>query len=291
MPGRVSVLVLGLVVICAVGVGLALWAAGLPSSDGAPAREAPGRASLPAVKAWSGIVIERDTGAVLWSKKPARRLPPGSCTKIMTAVLVLEHVADLQRQIRVAPEVAAQKEVVIGLRPGDRITVKQALRALMVKSANDAAVALACYVAGSERRFVRLMNARAARLGLRDTHFENSRGKPAPLHLSSARDLAKLGRFAMRDARFRDLVKTQTAVITWPPDHAVRVESHNRLLNYAWADGIKTGATSASGKVLVGSGQPGSVPLIVVTMHEPSRNQEEKDAVALFMWASALPSP
>jgi serine-type D-Ala-D-Ala carboxypeptidase (penicillin-binding protein 5/6) len=289
MPGRVSVLVLGLVVICAVGV--ALWAAGLPGSDGAPAREAAGRASAPAVKAWSGIVIERDTGVVLWSKNPARRLPPASCTKIMTAVLVLEHVADLRWQIRVAPEVAAQKEVVIGLRPGDRITVEQALRALMVKSANDAAVALACYVAGSEARFVRLMNARAARLGLRDTHFENSRGKPAPLHLSSARDLAKLGRFAMRDARFRDLVKTQSAIITWPPDHAVRVDSHNRLLNYSWADGIKTGATSASGKVLVGSGQPGSVPLIVVTMHEPSRDQEEKDAVALFMWASALPSP
>ena len=91
----------------------------------------------------------------------------------------------------------------------------------------------------------------------------------------------------MRDARFRELVGTRTAVITWPPDHAVNVTSHNRLLDYPWGDGVKTGATSASGMVLVGSGRPGLVPLIVVTMHEPTRDQEERDAVRLFKWGSA----
>ena len=91
----------------------------------------------------------------------------------------------------------------------------------------------------------------------------------------------------MRDATFRELVHTKTAVIRYPPDAAVPVENHNRLLDYPWGDGIKTGATGVSGKVLVGSGKPGPVALIVVTMHEPTRDQEVEDAVALFAWGTA----
>ena len=94
----------------------------------------------------------------------------------------------------------------------------------------------------------------------------------------------------MRDAEFRDLVGAKTRVITWPPAHSVTVTSHNRLLDYAWGDGIKTGATAQSKMVLVGSGTPGAlkVPLIVVTMREPTRDQEERDAVALFTWGAGL---
>jgi len=90
----------------------------------------------------------------------------------------------------------------------------------------------------------------------------------------------------MRDARFRQLAGTRTAVITWPPDHSVQVTSHNRLLLYPWGNGVKTGATPESGMVLVGSGRPGLVPLVVVTMHEPNRDQEERDAVGLLKWGS-----
>ena len=158
----------------------------------------------------------------------------------------------------------------------------------MVKSANDAAVTLAVAVSGSQDRFVARMNRRAATLGLTRTHFVNCRGTPKPGHYASARDLARLGRYAMRDARFRDLVGTKTRVITWPPSHAVTVTSHNRLLDYPWGDGIKTGSTKQSLRVLVGSGKPGLVPLIVVTMREPTRDQEEKDAIALLTWGSAL---
>ena len=92
----------------------------------------------------------------------------------------------------------------------------------------------------------------------------------------------------MRDARFRTIVATQTAVIRWPPAHAVSVTSHNGLLDYSWGDGIKTGATRESKAVLVGSGMPGLVPLIVVTMREPTRRQEVEDACALLFWGSDL---
>ena len=193
------------------------------------------------------------------------------------------------------------QKVGVGLLPGDRISVREALTALLVKSANDAALTLASYVAGNEKKFTVLMNRRARELGLTHTRFPQLPGQARAGHYSSARDLATLGRFAMRDATFRQLVSTKAAVIHYPPAAAVPVENHNRLLDYPWGDGIKTGATDASGKVLVGSGKPGPVALIVVTMHEPTRDQEVKDAVALFEWgtaeylrrsaASAHPSP
>ena len=233
-------------------------------------------------------MIRRDTGAVLWSKQPDLRLPPASCTKIMTALLVLEHYRDLGRYLRAPASVKDQQSVAIGLRPGDRITVRQALRAMLVKSANDATITLAVGVAGSERAFVRQMNRRAAKLGLTRTHYVNSRGKDATGHSMSARDLATLGRYVWtKFPFFRTTVATKTAVITWPPAHRVTVTSHNLLLDYTWGDGIKTGATAKAGKVLVGSGTRSGVPLIVVTMHEPTRDQELKDALALFEWGAA----
>ena len=243
-----------------------------------------------AVKARSAIVVDRRSGKVLWSKSPDLRLAPASCTKIMTALLVLERFDNLERMIEAPRHVRDHQGVAIGLHQGDRISVRQALRALMTKSANDACVTLATAVGGSESGFVRLMNRRAAQLQLTRTRFVNSSGAPKPGHYSSARDLARLGRYAMRDARFRDLVRVKTRVITWPPAHTVTVTSHNRLLDYPWGDGVKTGATKQSKMVLVGSGRPRplAVPLIVVTMREPNRDREEKDAVALFEWGAGL---
>ena len=115
---------------------------------------------------------------------------------------------------------------------------------MLIKSANDATVTLAVGVAGSERAFVKLMNRRAGQLGLTDTHFKNSRGKDQTGHYMSARDLATLGRYVWKKYPFfRTTVATKTAVVTWPPSHRVTVTSHNRLLDYSWGDGIKTGAT------------------------------------------------
>jgi D-alanyl-D-alanine carboxypeptidase (penicillin-binding protein 5/6) len=271
------------------GVAAALFLVYLAVATGPPPEVARAEtAPAPSVEARSGILIDRRTGKVLWSKRPDLRLAPASCTKIMTALLVLERYRDLDRMVRAPASVADQGGVAIGLRVGDRISVRQALYALMVKSANEAALTLASAVDGGERAFVTRMNRRAAALGLTHTHFVNCRGRPEPGHFASARDLARLGRYAMRDTRFREIVATQTAVIRWPPAHAVTVTSHNRLLDYAWGDGIKTGSTRESKAVLVGSGKPGLVPLIVVTMREPTRGQEVRDAVALFTWGSAL---
>jgi D-alanyl-D-alanine carboxypeptidase (penicillin-binding protein 5/6) len=242
--------------------------------------------SPPQVRAWSGILVERQTGDVLWSKEPDRELPPASTTKIMTALLVLERVRDLDEWATV-PEIPIPQKVGVDLMPGDRITVREALYALLVESANDAALTLASHVAGSEPKFVVLMNRRARELGLTHTHFTNSRGTAEPGLFSSARDLATLARTAMRKATFRRIVATRETVITYPPDGRVPIRNHNRLLRYEWADGVKTGSNDASGKVLVGSGRPGPVALIVVTLHQRTREEEVADAVALFTWGTA----
>ena len=241
----------------------------------------------PNVQAWSGIVVDSRSGAVLWAKAADRRLEPASCAKIMTAMVVLEHFRDLTAYVRV-PAGAYPRRVSIGLRPGERITLSEALTALMVHSANDAALTLAHAVAGNEQHFAVLMNRLARRMGLHDSRFVNSRGTPVPGQYMSARDLAVLSRRAMADPRFRSFAGIPTAVIRWPPAHAVDVSNHNQLLSRPWAHGIKTGATRSSGMVLAASGKPRLVPLIVVTMHEPSREQEVRDALALFAWGSSL---
>jgi D-alanyl-D-alanine carboxypeptidase len=239
----------------------------------------------PGIRAWSGIVMERRSGSVLWSKAPDRELPPASTIKIMTALLTLERVRDLEEWMTV-PRIPLPQTVGVDLQPGDRITVRQALYALLLESANDAALTLATHVAGSEPEFVVLMNRRARQLGMTHTHFTNARGTAEPGLHSSARDLATLARRALREAAFRRIVTTREAVIEYPPDAAIRVHNHNRLLRYDWADGVKTGSNDASGKVLVGSGDRGGVALIVVTMHQRTRDEEVEDAVKLFRWST-----
>jgi serine-type D-Ala-D-Ala carboxypeptidase (penicillin-binding protein 5/6) len=258
----------------------------LAAACGGDLRSQAGATAAPRVQAWTGTLVERDSGRVLWSKYPDRELPPASTAKIMTALLTLEHTRDLNEWATV-PDIPIPQKVGVGLLPGDRITVRQALYALLLESANDAALTLATHVAGSEPQFVELMNRRAKQFGMSRTHFANSRGTAEPGFYSTARDLATLARRALRKATFRRIVSTRQATIEYPPDAAVPVKNHNRLLAYAWADGVKTGSNDASGKVLVGSGRPGAVALIVVTMHAPTRPQEVRDAVALFRWGTA----
>ncbi|MEZ5126539.1 MAG: D-alanyl-D-alanine carboxypeptidase family protein [Thermoleophilia bacterium] len=242
---------------------------------------------VPQVQAAAGIVIDRATGTVLWQKDAHSRRPPASLTKVMAAIVVLERIKNLDSWCTVPRAVAAPEiKVVIGLRPGQRITVREALRATLIKSANDTTVTLAHRVAGSETAFVRLMNRKARTLGMRDTHFVNSRGMPATGQYSTAADLALLGQYAMSNASFRNFCRQKSATIRWP-GHSARVVSKNRLLNYSWGNGIKTGSTTVSGRCLLGSGKYELRPLILVTLQQPTRNAEEHDAVALFRWADA----
>ncbi len=277
--------ILALFLLVAAVAGLTI-ACGDSAADESPTPAVLATSAAPGAQASTGILVDRATGYVLWKKSPDARRQPASLTKVMAVIIVLEKIKNLDSWCTAPRAVGQELGNVVGLRPGDRITVREALDATIVKSANDACLTLAYKVAGSEEAFVRVMNAKARSLGLDDTHFKNSRGKPVAGHYMSAGDLARLGRYVMRNPQFRALCSQQTATVTWP-GHAVPIKSRNRLLNYAWGYGIKTGATPESGKCLLGAGTYSLRPLILVTMNEPTRDQEEEDAVALFAWGDA----
>jgi D-alanyl-D-alanine carboxypeptidase (penicillin-binding protein 5/6) len=247
----------------------------------------PVAAGPPPPRAPSAIIIDRVTGRVLYGKGIHQERPPASTTKIMTALLVIQRSRDLDRSITAPAAVASMTG--IGLRPGERITIRQALLGLVLKSAQDCGVTLATAMAGSEPVFVGWMNAKARTLGLADTHYVNCNGNHRdPSHHTSVFDLARLGRYAMRDADFRAIVGLRYATVRWGAGRHLNVRAHNPLFRTEWADGIKSGLTATAGFCLVGSGQPGLRPFVTATLKSPSREREGRDHLALFEWASAL---
>ena len=238
-------------------------------------------------RAPSAIIIDRVSGRVLYGVDIHHERPMASTTKIMTALLVVQRAPNLGRMITAPPAVASSSG--IGLRPGERITVRQALLGLMLKSAQDCGVTLATAMAGSEWAFVGWMNEKARKLGLRDTHYQNATGSHRdPRHHSSVYDLARLGRYAMRFSSFRDIVRRQHATVHWGDGRHQAVRANNLLLHFDWADGIKCGFTGLAGYCLVGSGKPGLRPFVTATLNAPSRQQDALDHVALYLWASSL---
>src|SRR5919201_897717 len=225
----------------------------------------------PRLSARAAILVDASDGRVLWAWRPHARLPIASTTKIMTALLVLERLEPRQlvSVSRRATRVPLVKE---GLRPGERVQAWKLLDGLLVYSGNDDAAALAQAAAGSRRRFVGLMNRRAHELGLRDTHYTTPSGVVDRGNRSSAWDLAALTRYAMRDARFRRIVRTRIAHIRWSPPTFEKVYVNKNLLlgRYRGADGVKTGWTTLAGHCLVASAHRGGRRLIVVLLH--SRN-------------------
>src|SRR5438067_2974299 len=171
----------------------------------------PSLAALPHVHARAYLLEDGQTGQVLAQYRPHARVPIASITKLMTVLLTLEH-AKPSDVVTVAPGAVRVGESSIGLRAGERITVRDLLEGALIQSANDAADALAYDVGrGDEGRFVALMNARARALGLRDTHFARPDGLDAAGHYSSARDVTLLARLAMQRATVRSIVRERTA--------------------------------------------------------------------------------
>lgn len=231
-------------------------------------------AQPPPVEARSYVLLEAQTGQVLASHRPHEPQPPASTTKILTALLVLERLR-LDDVVVASRRAALQREgSSIGLEVGEQRTVRELLYALLVKSANDAAVALAEAVDGTVERFVARMNRRALALGARHTHFTNPHGLHDPAHWTTAYDLALIARAAMRNPTFRQIVRTQVyeyAGLEGP----VRLVNGNRLLGrYPGADGIKTGWTTESGRCLVASATRNGRRLVAVLLNDPQVFQD-----------------
>ena len=223
------------------------------------------------------------TGAVMHAREAGKPRQIASATKLMTALLTLER-AQMDDVFTAAPYQASAVESKINLAPGERMTVRDLLTALLLESANDAAVTLAEGVAGSREAFVREMNRRAVELGLRDTSYANPIGFDDPSNHSSARDLARLTRRLLRDRRFARIVDMPSATLT-SGARTRTIDNRNRLVQgYPFVSGVKTGHTQGAGYVLVGAGEAGGGRVITVTMGAPSEAARDADTLALLRW-------
>src|SRR4051794_33929569 len=240
----------------------------------------------PKLKADAAILVDERTGEVLFAKHPDDRRQIASTTKLMTADLALEHARPTE-VFRSPGYHGAAAESIIGLRKGERMTVHDLLRALLLESANDAALTIAVNVADSENAFVDEMNAQASALGLAGTHYENPIGLDDPDNYSTARDLADLASRLMRDSRFAGIVSLPSAALT-SGSHERIVHNRNLLVGrYRFVDGVKTGHTSQAGYCLVGAATAKGAHVVSVVLHDPSEAARDSDTLALLQYGLA----
>ena len=216
-----------------------------------------------AISAKKAVLMDADTGRFLYEKDAHSRSLIASTTKIMTALIICEQCNVLDR-MKIPAEAVGIEGSSMYLREGEVLTLQELLYGLMLCSGNDAATALAIYCGGTVEGFVQLMNDKAFRLGLQGTHFENPHGLDSPNHYSTARDLAVLAAYAMKNPVFYQTVSTKSVRFG-----SRSLQNHNKLLwRVDGADGVKTGFTKAAGRILVSSATRQGRRLICVTIND-----------------------
>ena len=220
------------------------------------------------VNAEAAVVMDADSGRLLYAQNPDKRLANASTTKIMTALLTLEQ-PDQDRYFTVDSDAIQVEGTTMGLQPGDSVTLHQLAAGMLLPSGNDAANAVAVEIAGSEEAFVRLMNQRAAELGLENTQYRNPSGLDAEGHYSSARDLATLAAHALENEDFADIVSKQEIRMAFgnPPYNRSLYTTNKLLERYPYAIGVKTGYTDDAGLCLVTAAEKDGTRLIIVTLN------------------------
>ena len=232
--------------------------------------------------------LVRIDGGTLWAHADTDRLPPASLTKLMGALVVVDALGD-NEAVEVSARAAAATGARIGLVAGDRVSAGNLLTALLVRSANDACLALAEKVAGSEERFVRRMNEHATKLGLRDTHFANACGFDAPGHYASARDLARLADLSLANPRIARRAAQPSAEFSSRGGKRFRFDNTNALIGrIPGTVGLKTGHTRRAGHCLIGVVQREGRTVMVVLLDARERWW---DAVAMIDQAFEHASP
>jgi serine-type D-Ala-D-Ala carboxypeptidase (penicillin-binding protein 5/6) len=223
------------------------------------------------MSAKSAILVDAQTGRVLYGLRMHQRRPVASTTKILTALLALER---LEPRDVVTVDKSVQRVPLVreGLRKGERVAAWKLFYGLMLFSGNDDALALAIAAAGTRSKFVELMNERAHSLGLRDSHFRSPSGVEDVDNYSSAWDLATLTRVALRNTRFRAIVRTHVKHVPWAaPTYAKIYVNHNLLVGtYRGANGVKTGYTEKAGHCLAASATRNGRTLIAVLLDAPN---------------------
>ncbi len=238
----------------------------------------------PAITGISGLVIEEPCGGTLFEQNASLKLPPASLTKIMTALVAVDH-SSLDELVKIdvnGPELSAETDsTVMGIEPGMTLSMRDLLNGLLLSSGHDAAVQIAEHVAGTVPAFVRMMNDKASAMGLTDTHFSNPHGLDDDNLYSSARDMALMGRELLKNPDLAEIVRAQTYQPSWDKP---ALQNLNLLLGfYQGAIGVKTGYTDLAGQTIVGAAERDGRRIIVSELG--AKTDIYADASALLEWA------
>lgn len=234
----------------------------------------------PTIAGHAAVLVDAVSGKVLYEKACHARMSPASTTKMMTAILALEH-SKVRDIYQASPHACQTPFGNLHLKPGETLDLENLMTGTLLRSANDGAMCMAEHVAGSESKFVQMMNAKAKEIGANDTHFVNPHGLYNPKHYSTAYDLSLIARYAIKLPEFNEIVRTRTARIQRSINSKdVFVKNTARFLwKYEGADGIKTGYTKEAGRCFVGSATRNGWRLVAVVLKSPDAG---KDTAALM---------
>lgn len=236
----------------------------------------------PAITADAAVLVDMETGGIIYAKNGDKQEYPASTTKMMTAILSLEQ-GDNNKIVEVSPYAAYVESTAMW--GGEHLRQFELIELMLLESDNGAATALGESVGGSESAFVAMMNAKAAELGMTGTHFVNCNGMPDEDHYSTARDLARLARYAMQNTLFRRVVASPTIIMpNWSdPTTTYEAENTNDLLEtYPGCIGIKTGYTRAAGGCLVSAAERDGRTILCVVLKSEDMDARFSDSAALL---------
>ncbi|WP_274364447.1 D-alanyl-D-alanine carboxypeptidase family protein [Paenibacillus thermotolerans] len=243
-----------------------------------------------APNARSALLMDADSGTVIYEKNKAEKLPPASITKIMTMLLIMEAIdqgkVKLTDKIRTSEYAASMGGSQIFLEPGEEMTLEDMLKGIALASGNDASVAVAEHIAGSEQGFVQMMNERAKQLGMNNTNFVNVNGLPAENHYTSAEDIAVMSRELLKHDEVTKYTSLYQDYLRKDTDNPFWLVNTNKLVRfYTGADGLKTGYTSEAKFCLSATAKRGNFRVIAVVMGEPNTKTRNAEVSSLFDFA------
>ena len=238
------------------------------------------------ITAEAAIIMDYDSGKILWEKNSSEKLYPASITKIMTGIVAIENITDLNEIVKIPRNASGTNSSFFPFKIGDRISIMDLLKAALINSNNNATIAIAEYVSGSESDFVKLMNEKAREIGARDTFFQNTNGLDTkyPEHKTTAMDLAIIAKYCMNNELFRKIISIKNDYIIIN-DKKVDIFNTNILLFFDYIKGIKTGFTKNAGHCLVLYSERQGLKLITVVLKSED-NKRAADILKLIDWAN-----
>ncbi|MBB6636938.1 D-alanyl-D-alanine carboxypeptidase family protein [Cohnella thailandensis] len=266
----------GIIPLLLIGIGISLLQAPVGFAEGTTPVEAP------QLDSEAAVLIDADSGVVLYGKNPELQMYPASITKIVTAIIAIEE-ANLNDIVTVSKEARNEEGTRVYLAEGEQVTLEKLVYGMLINSGNDAATAIAEHIDGSKEAFAERMNRFVEEIiGVENTRFTNPSGLPDPEMMTTAEDMAAITRYAMQNEIFRTIVSTKT--MPWIGEEwETELINHNRMLwDYEGATGVKNGYTTAAGNTLVTSATRAGIDLIVVVLKAPGSKQAYADTAALL---------